>query len=123
MPRSRPNSIAKLVESVLRACTSPYSPLFDRPDRLLDGILQVVQAQAHVRLGLPIALLLVVELLAKLLDGHRAADRAPVGAVGLRLAQQQCAVRQRNPRSHGEHAPCWFALGDLSWSVGLRFGW
>ena len=103
-------------------------PLFNRPDRFPDRILQAVQAPAHVGFGLPVALLLVVELLAKLLDRHRAADRAPEGAVGLRLALEQCAVRQRNPRSRGEHARCWlepdkFGLGfGLDLGLGLRAG-
>ena len=83
------------------------------------SILQVMQAPAHVGFGLPVALLLVVELLAKLLHRHWVADRAPEGAFGLRLALQQRAVRQRDSRSRSEHARCWFVLDVF----GLRFGW
>lgn len=92
------------------------SPPFDRPDRVVDGVLQCMQAAAHVRFGLPVALLLVIELLEDLL---RAADGASEPAIGLRLPLQQCAVRERNLCAGDRRSGGRLGVFDV-FGVGLR---
>src|SRR5215510_5292988 len=78
-----------------------------------------MQSPARVRFGLPVALLLVVELLEDLLRRHRSADGASEGAVGLRLALQQYAVRERNLWARDRHPGDGLGEFDVL-RVGLR---
>jgi hypothetical protein len=95
------------------------SPPFHRPDRVVDGVLQRVQAPAHIHFGLPVALLLVIELLEDLLRRDRAADSASKPAIGLGLVLQQRAVGERNLRPRNRRSGDLLGVFDV-FRVGLR---
>src|SRR5215470_299055 len=79
-----------------------------------------MQARACNQFGLPVALLLIVELLLDLLGGHRTAESASESAIRLLLALQQRAVRERNLWARDRHSGDRLGVFDV-FRVGLRW--
>src|SRR5262245_2739871 len=60
----------------------------------MDGVLQLMQTPSHDDFGMPVALLLVVELLARFFGGWGSARLAPERAVGHRLTPKPSGAWQ-----------------------------
>src|SRR5262245_2782581 len=82
-----------LAASALRVCMSPLS---DRLDHLVDGVLQLIQTPAYNGFGLAVALVFVVELLVCLFGGRGRARLSPERTVRHPLTLKHGWVWQRN---------------------------